>query len=41
MKQKIFCSESSMKNGWVHSCINMSMVLVCAWVCEVSIYHTI
>ena len=25
MKQKIFCSESRVKNGWIRSCINMSM----------------
>ena len=30
MKQKIFYSESSVKNGWVRSCINMSM---CSGVC--------
>ena len=30
MKQKVFCSESSVKNGWVCSCINMSM---CSGLC--------
>ena len=35
MKQKVFYSESSVKNGLGRSCINMSMSS------GVSIYHTI
>ena len=34
MKQKVFCSESSVKNGWVRSCINMPM---CSGVCTVHV----